>query len=84
DVPRVTPDANIGELMRAMSNKGFGAAAVVAPDGRALGIFTDGDLRRLIEAGADLRSPKAAEVMHHNPRTIRVDALAVEAAELME
>ncbi|NVM89357.1 arabinose-5-phosphate isomerase [Variovorax sp. SG517] len=84
DVPRVTPDAGIGELMRAMSNKGFGAAAVVAPDGRALGIFTDGDLRRLIEAGADLRGPKAAEVMHHNPRTIRVDALAVEAAELME
>ncbi|WP_295984189.1 KpsF/GutQ family sugar-phosphate isomerase [uncultured Variovorax sp.] len=84
DVPRVAPDANISELMRAMSNKGFGAAAVVESDGRASGIFTDGDLRRLIEAGADLRSPRAAEVMHRNPRTIRVDALAVEAAELME
>ena len=84
EVPRVPPTATISELMRAMSIKGFGAAAVVEPDGRAAGIFTDGDLRRLIEAGADLRSPKAAEVMHHNPRTIRVDALAVEAAELME
>ena len=84
EVPRVPPSATISELMRAMSIKGFGAAAVVEPDGRASGIFTDGDLRRLIEAGADLRSPKAAEVMHHNPRTIRVDALAVEAAELME
>jgi arabinose-5-phosphate isomerase len=84
DVPRVPPTATISELMRAMSNKGFGAAAVVEPDGRAAGIFTDGDLRRLIEAGADLRTLKAADVMHHNPRTIRADALAVEAAELME
>jgi arabinose-5-phosphate isomerase len=84
DVPRVLPSATISELMRAMSNKGFGAAAVVDPAGRALGIFTDGDLRRLIEAGADLRLPTAQEIMHRDPRTVRVDALAVEAAELME
>jgi arabinose-5-phosphate isomerase len=83
-VPRVTPDANVGELMRAMSNHGFGAAAVVEPDGRAAGIFTDGDLRRLVEAGADLRTVSAARVMHRGPRTVRADALAVEAAELME
>jgi arabinose-5-phosphate isomerase len=67
-----------------MSIKGSGAAAVIEPDGRASGIFTDGDLRRLIETGADLRSPKAVDVMHRDPRTIRADALAVEAAELME
>ncbi|RYF80505.1 MAG: KpsF/GutQ family sugar-phosphate isomerase [Comamonadaceae bacterium] len=83
-VPRVEPGASISELMRAMSRGGFGAAAVVDAPGRAAGIFTDGDLRRLIEAGADLRTPTAAEVMHANPRTIRADALAVEAAELME
>ena len=84
DVPRVAPDAGVSELMRAMSTKGFGAAAIVDPQGRAAGIFTDGDLRRLIEGGVDLRSPKAGDVMHHSPRTIRADALAVEAAELME
>ena len=83
-VPRVQPDVGIGELMRAMSRGGFGAAAVVDAQGRAAGIFTDGDLRRLIEAGADLRGPRAADVMHPGPRTIRADALAVEAAELME
>jgi len=83
-VPRVAPAAGIPELMRAMSNQGFGAAAVMGADGRAEGIFTDGDLRRLIEAGADLRTPTAADVMHRGPRTIRTDALAVEAAELME
>jgi len=83
-VPRVAPAAGISELMRAMSNQGFGAAAVMGEGGRAEGIFTDGDLRRLIEAGADLRTPTAADVMHRGPRTIRADALAVEAAELME
>jgi arabinose-5-phosphate isomerase len=84
DVPRVAPTAGVSELMRAMSTKGFGAAVVTHPDGRAAGIFTDGDLRRLIEAGADLRTPKAIDIMHSEPRTIRADALAVEAAELME
>jgi arabinose-5-phosphate isomerase len=83
-VPRVAPDANVSELMRAMSNHGFGAAAVVEADGRAAGIFTDGDLRRLVEAGADLRTISAVRVMHLAPRTVRADALAVEAAELME
>ncbi len=83
-VPRATPQANVSELMRAMSTGGFGAAAVLEPDGRAAGIFTDGDLRRLVEGGVDLRTARAQDVMHRGLRTIRVDALAVEAAELME
>jgi arabinose-5-phosphate isomerase len=49
-----------------------------------LGIFTDGDLRRLIEKGVDLRASTAGEVMHPQPRTITRDALAAEAAQLME
>ena len=48
------------------------------------GVLTDGDLRRRIEAGADLRSTTAAQVMHPNPRRIAPDALAVDAAEMME
>jgi arabinose-5-phosphate isomerase len=83
-VPRVGGDSSFSDLMREMSAKGLGASAVVGGDGRVLGIFTDGDLRRLIEKGGDLRSLKAREVMHPKPRTIRHDALAVEAAELME
>jgi arabinose-5-phosphate isomerase len=83
-VPRVGPETRFTELMREMSAKGLGASAIVDAGGRALGIFTDGDLRRLIEKGADLRAVVAREVMHGNPRTIRRDALAVEAAELME
>ena len=70
--------------MREMSAKGLGAAAVVDAAGVVQGIFTDGDLRRLIEKGADLRSCTAEQVMHANPSTIPRDALAVDAAELME
>lgn len=84
DVPRVSPAATLSELMREMGAKGFGAAAIVDGDNRAVGVFTDGDLRRLVETGADLRALTAADVMHHAPRTVRSDALAVEAAELME
>lgn len=83
-VPRVLPDAGFSELMREMSRKGLGASAVVDAQGHVLGVFTDGDLRRLIEKGQDLRSLKAADVMHASPRTIAQDALAVEAAEMME
>ncbi|MGF6527400.1 KpsF/GutQ family sugar-phosphate isomerase [Variovorax sp. PvP013] len=84
EVPRIAPSATFSALMREMSAKGLGAAAVVSDEGRALGIFTDGDLRRLVETGADLRALTAAEVMHRDPRTVRADALGVEAAELME
>jgi len=84
DVPQVAPDAEFTALMREMSSKGLGAAAVTHANGQVLGVFTDGDLRRLIEKGVDLRSLKAHEVMHPNPRTIRHDALAVEVAEMME
>ena len=83
-VPRVGPQATFSELMQEMSRKGLGASAVVDDAGRPLGIFTDGDLRRLIERGADLLALQAHEVMHAGPRTIAREALAVEAAELME
>jgi arabinose-5-phosphate isomerase len=84
DVPKVGPDTGFSDLMREMSSKGLGASAVVDGAQRVLGIFTDGDLRRLVEKGVDLRSSKAGDVMHANPHTVRSDALAVEAVALME
>ncbi len=83
-VPRVRPDAAFTELLREMGGKGMGATAIVDDAGRPVGVFTDGDLRRLIEKGADLRSVVAGEVMRASPRTIRDDRLAAEAADLME
>jgi len=84
DLPRVGPSTTFTGLMREMSAKGLGASAVVNEAGTVLGIFTDGDLRRLVEKGVDLRAATAGEVMHPQPLTIREDALAAEAAALME
>ena len=71
-------------MLREMTGKGLGFTAIADAEGRVLGIFTDGDLRRLIERGADLRALSAADVMHPTPKLVGADALAVEAAELME
>jgi arabinose-5-phosphate isomerase len=83
-VPRVSASTSFTELMREMSAKGLGASAVVDAQGKVLGVFTDGDLRRIIEKGVDPRGSTASDVMHPAPRTIRHDALAAEAAALME
>lgn len=85
DVPRVPPDAPFVDMMKEMTRKGLGATAIVEPDtDRVLGIFTDGDLRRLVEGGQDLRGLSARQTMHPGPRLVRADALAVDAADLME
>jgi len=83
-VPRVGPDTGFTDMMREMTNKGMGATAVVDDAQHVLGIFTDGDLRRLIEGGNDLRALTAREVMHPGPKLVREDDLAVEAADVME
>ncbi len=58
--------------------------AIVGPNGEPIGIFTDGDLRRALEKGCDVRSVLLANVMTRQPRSIHPEALAVEAAALME
>lgn len=83
-VPRVSPHASFSALMREISAKGLGATAIVDDQEQVLGIFTDGDLRRLVEQGVDLRMKTAREVMHSAPSTIEAQALAVDAADLME
>jgi len=84
-VPRVDIDTPLPEMLREMTTKGFGFTAVTQGGGAICGIFTDGDLRRLIETGAaDLRGLSAGAVMKGPPHRIRSDALAVEAADLME
>lgn len=84
DVPRVTQDVSCVDLMREMSTKGLGCSAVVDEQGQLVGIFTDGDLRRCVETGLDLRQAVAKDVMHAKPLTIKADMLAVAAAHMME
>ncbi|AXA84586.1 D-arabinose 5-phosphate isomerase [Lysobacter oculi] len=84
DVPRVADTATLGEALMEMSRKRLGMTAVVDAEGRLAGLFTDGDLRRTLDAGVDVRGTGIANVMTASPRTIGEDALAVEAAQLME
>ena len=83
-VPRVAPDTAFTPMLREMTGKGLGFTAIADADQRVMGIFTDGDLRRLIERGVDLLPLSAREVMHPSPKLVRDDALAVEAADVME
>lgn len=84
DVPRVGPHTAFTEMLREMTGKGLGFTAITDDAGHVLGIFTDGDLRRLIERGADLRALLAADVMHTGPKLVSAEALAVDAADVME
>jgi len=85
DVPKVRREASASEALVEMSRKRLGMTAIVDGDGRLLGLYTDGDLRRTLDdPGVDLRVTRIAEVMTTSPKTIGADALAVEAAQLME
>ena len=84
ELPQVQPQDSFDRLMREIGAKNMGASAVVDADGRVVGIFTDGDLRRRIADGTDLRHAVAADLMHQAPHTISPDALAADAAQMME
>lgn len=85
EVPRVRGEATLSQALVEMSRKRLGMTSVVDADGRLLGLFTDGDLRRTLDdAGVDLRSTPISAVMTRTPKTIGSDALAAEAAQLME
>ena len=85
DVPRVRETATLSETLVEMSRKRLGMSAVVDGDGRLLGLYTDGDLRRTLDdATVDMRNTPISAVMTRSPKTIGADALAVEAAQLME
>ena len=83
-IPSVRADASLSEALLEMTAKGLGMTAIVNADDRVVGIFTDGDLRRLFKRTLDFSTLKLADVMKADPRTIGPDQLAAEAAELME
>jgi len=83
-VPQVAPDALLLDALLEISHKGMGMTAVVDADGRPVGVFTDGDLRRLIEKVQDFSKVVIRDVMHANPRRIHPEQLAVDAVAVME
>ena len=83
-VPRVEEGVGFYDALLEMTRKGLGMTAVVDSAGRLRGVITDGDLRRLVERGVDLRQLSAGQAMHRHPRTMGPQALAVEAVQMME
>ncbi len=83
-VPAVTQTATLVDAILEISRKGMGMTAVLDDERRVIGVFTDGDLRRTMERNPDVRGTPIVSVMTRNPRTIRPEALAVEAVETME
>lgn len=84
-IPSVGTQATLFEAVLEMTRKGLGMTAITDPEGRLLGVFTDGDLRRAVDDGdVDLRTTPVVRLMTINPKTIGPDKLAVEAARVME
>ena len=83
-VPKVKPDALLTDALLEISHKGMGMTAIVDDAGRPVGVFTDGDLRRLIEKVQDFSTLVIRDVMHANPRRVHPDQLAVDAVAVME
>ncbi|MPV58722.1 KpsF/GutQ family sugar-phosphate isomerase [Burkholderia sp. HI2761] len=84
DVPSVGLNATLSDALFQITVKRLGMTAVVDAGGKVVGIFTDGDLRRVLARDGDFRTLPITEVMTRDPRTIAPDHLAVEAVELME
>lgn len=84
DMPAVAPDVKLTDGLMEMTQKGLGMTAVIDDQDRIVGIFTDGDLRRALDAGVDVHKTTMDEVMHTKCTTVSADVLAAEAVHVME
>jgi arabinose-5-phosphate isomerase len=83
DLPVISPGARLAEGLMVMSRKGLGMCVIVE-DGRMLGVFTDGDLRRVLDRTGDVHATTMHDVMTSPGKRVRPSELAAEAAHLME
>jgi arabinose-5-phosphate isomerase len=84
EVPKVTPESPLQNALLEMTEKGFGMTTIVNEKGMLLGVFTDGDLRRVIDSKINLSSALIKDVMSPNPKTINQDILAAETLNIMQ
>jgi arabinose-5-phosphate isomerase len=82
-IPKVSQDSGLADIIMEISSKRLGATAVVDQNDRLIGIITDGDLRRMLQKTLDIQSLKAVDIMTVNPKTITKDQFAVKAYNLM-
>lgn len=83
-IPKVGADVTLSEALLEMTHKGLGMTAIVDAGDRAIGVFTDGDLRRVLDAGVDIRRARISEVMTRGGKSASAEQLAAEAVNLME
>jgi len=84
EIPSVLSDVSLRDGLMEMTQKGLGMTAIVDKDHRILGIFTDGDLRRALDEGADVHTTRMSEVMHKDCKTTSADTLAAEAVHVLD
>ena len=84
EMGKIRADVRLRDALLEMTDKGLGMTAIVDDDRRILGIYTDGDLRRTLDAGADIRETIIRDVMHTNCKTVGEDILAAEALHMLE
>ncbi|MAR89873.1 MAG: KpsF/GutQ family sugar-phosphate isomerase [Pseudomonadota bacterium] len=83
-VPLIGQGITISRALLEMSSKGLGMTGITGDNGELVGIFTDGDLRRMLDQGMDIQATRIEDVMSRNPKTIHPHTLAVEALNLMD
>jgi arabinose-5-phosphate isomerase len=83
-VPAVSADVTLRDALLEMTDKGLGMTAIVNSGNEILGVFTDGDLRRTLDSGADIRTTLIREVMQSHCKTTSADVLAAEALHILE
>jgi arabinose-5-phosphate isomerase len=84
EIPSVDANVQLSDGLMEMTKKNLGMTAIVDNDNRLLGIFTDGDLRRALDAGIDIRKIKIESIMHRDCKVTGPDILAAEAVHIME
>lgn len=83
EIPECHPDQTLQEALMVMTSKGLGITLIIE-DEQLLGVFTDGDLRRVFESGANTQSTSMRELMSAKPKTVPQDLLAAQALGIME
>ena len=84
NIPQVEPGTPLSEALLEISNKGLGMTTITDTDGKLVGVFTDGDLRRTLKAKVDINATPMAELMSAGAKTVTPDMLAAEAMRIME
>lgn len=84
EIPAVSTNVSLRDGLMEMTQKGLGMTAIVDKDHKIVGIFTDGDLRRALDEGADVHETKMSDIMHTGCKTTSPDILAAEAVHILE